>query len=56
MYREMTYTATRPSKEQVKRALDGTLKDNSKLYELLTKYDEKNHEKLKKQTIKTKHR
>lgn len=52
----MTYTATKPTKEQVKRAIEGTLKDNAKLYELLAKYDEKNHEKLKRKTSKTKHR
>ena len=52
----MTYTAEKPTKEQVKRAIEGTLKDNAKLYELLTKYDEKNHEKLKRKAIKAKHR
>jgi len=50
----MTYTATKPTKEQVKRAIEGTLKDNAKLYELLAKYDEKNHEKLKRKASKTK--
>ncbi len=43
----MTYTATKPTKEQVKKAIRGTLKDNAKLYDLLAKYDEKNHAKLK---------
>jgi hypothetical protein len=52
----MTYTARKPSKEHVKRAIEGTLKDNAKLYELLAKYDEKHHEKLKRKAIKTKHR
>jgi hypothetical protein len=52
----MTYTSTKPTKEQVKRAIEGTLKDNAKLYELLAKYDEKKHKKLKSKVIKTKHR
>jgi hypothetical protein len=37
----MTYAVTKPSKGQVKRAIEGTLKDNKKLYELLKEYDEK---------------
>jgi hypothetical protein len=43
----MTYTATKPTKEQIKRAIEGTLKDDAKLYEMLAKYDERNHAKLK---------
>jgi hypothetical protein len=50
----MTYTATRPTKEQVKRAIEGTLKDNAKLYELLAKYDEKNHKRLRRKMNKIK--
>jgi hypothetical protein len=52
----LAYTATKPTKEQVKRAIEGTPKDNAKLYELLAKYDEKNHGKLKRKASKTKHR
>jgi len=52
----MTYAATKPTKEQVKRAIKSTIRDNAKLYELLAKYDEKNHEKLKRKAIKAKHR
>jgi hypothetical protein len=37
----MTHAVTKPSKGKVKRAIEGTLKDNEKLYELLEKYDEK---------------
>jgi len=48
----MTYTATKPTKEQVKRAIEGTLKDDAKLYDMLAKYDEKNHEKLKRKRSK----
>jgi hypothetical protein len=51
----MTYAAIKPTKDQVKRAIEGTLKDNAKLYELLAKYDEKNHTKLKKKPIRSKH-
>ncbi len=43
----MTYTATRPTKEQIKKAIEGTLKDDAKLYEMLAKYDERNHAKLR---------
>ena len=43
----MTFTATKPTKERVRRAIEGTLKDNAKLYELLAKYDEKKHKKIK---------
>ena len=39
----MTYAATRPTKEQVKRAIGDTLENNAKLYELLAKYDAENH-------------
>jgi hypothetical protein len=52
----MTYTATKPTKEQIKRAIEGTLKDNAKLYELLAKYDGKNHKKLDRKATKIKHR
>ncbi len=37
----MTYAVTKRTKGQVKKAIDGTLKDNAKLYELLKKYDER---------------
>jgi hypothetical protein len=37
----MTYPVTKPAKAQVRRAIQGNLKDNAKLYELLEKYDEK---------------
>jgi hypothetical protein len=35
----MTLAATRPRKDQAKKAIEGTLKDNAELYELLAKYD-----------------
>ena len=37
----MTYAVARPAKDQVKKAIGGTLKDNEKLYKLLEQYDEK---------------
>lgn len=37
----MTYTAARPIKDQVKKAVGDTMKDNEKLYKLLEEYDEK---------------
>ena len=37
----MTYAVTKPSKGKINRAIEGTLKDNKKLYELLEEYDEK---------------
>lgn len=37
----MTHAVTKPSKGQVKKAIEGTLKDNKKLYELLEEYDER---------------
>ncbi|MCI0562809.1 MAG: hypothetical protein MN733_30370 [Nitrososphaera sp.] len=37
----MTYTATKHAKGQVRKAIQDSLKDNAKLYELLEKYDEK---------------
>jgi hypothetical protein len=37
----MTYAATAPVKDRSRKAVEGTLKDNAKLYELLEKYDEK---------------
>ncbi|MFY3740512.1 MAG: hypothetical protein HMLIMOIP_000951 [Candidatus Nitrosomirales archaeon] len=52
----MASMPTKPSKGQVRRAIEGSLKDNAKLYELLAQYDEKNHAKLKRKTVKTKHR
>lgn len=36
---EMIYTAKKPAKEQVKKAMEGTLQHNTKLYALLAKYD-----------------
>jgi hypothetical protein len=48
----MTYAATRPTKEQVKRAIGDTLENNAKLYELLAKYDAENH--VAKKSIKVK--
>ncbi|HEU4605413.1 MAG TPA: hypothetical protein VFS46_04165 [Nitrososphaera sp.] len=37
----MTLAAARPQKDQAKKAIEGTLKDNAELYELLAKYDER---------------
>jgi hypothetical protein len=37
----MTYAVARPTKDQVKKAIDDTMKDNEKLYKLLEQYDEK---------------
>jgi endonuclease V-like protein UPF0215 family len=37
----MTYAVTKPTKEQIKKAIEGNLKDNAKLYKLLERYDEK---------------
>jgi uncharacterized membrane protein YgaE (UPF0421/DUF939 family) len=39
----MTYAATKPTEEQVKRAIEDTLGENAKLYKLLAKYDAENH-------------
>ena len=39
----MTYMGARPTKEQAKKAIDGTLKDNAKVYELLAGYDNETH-------------
>ena len=36
----MTYTVAKPTKGQVKKAIEATLKENAKLYGLLEKYDE----------------
>ena len=37
----MTNAVARTAKDQVKKAIDDTLKDNEKLYKLLQQYDEK---------------
>ena len=37
----MTYAAIKHTKGQVKKAIEGNLKDNAKLYELLEQYDKK---------------
>ena len=41
LHYHMTLTAARPQKDQAKKAIEGTLKDNAELYELLAKYDER---------------
>ncbi|MGH9992579.1 MAG: glycosyltransferase, partial [Nitrososphaera sp.] len=46
--RIMTYGATKPTMGQVKKAIEGTLRDNAKLYGLLEKYDER----AKRKTVK----
>jgi hypothetical protein len=46
--------ASKPTKEQMKRAIEGTLKDNAKLFEMLAKYDERNHAKLKRKRTRQK--
>lgn len=43
----MTYAVTKPTKEEVKKAIEGDLKDNAKLYKLLERYDEKMKTKIK---------
>jgi len=46
--KDMTYAVTKPTKGQVKKAIEGNLKDNAKLYKLLEKYDEKEKAKTSK--------
>lgn len=46
----MTYAVIKPAKRQVKKAIEGNLKDNAKLYELLKKYDERAKTKTAKPT------
>lgn len=37
----MTYAVARPAKDQARKAIEGTLKDNEKLYSLLEEYDKR---------------